>query len=182
MIEKKRESLVVVHTIPGRVRFHFKSSKAEISVLDDFLKIPGVKEITFNKITKSLLIIYDREILTIELLLSNIQEGNPDLGISKGRLPNDIDSSEIFLSDNLLRDKFYKTAIGANKKINIKTQGRADLTSLMPAGLLLLGLEELVRKPVMPSWYNMCWWAYSIFQQNYPNWEKDSSITISKPR
>ena len=180
MVKKSRELLEVVHSIPGRVRFTYKSTKAEISILDDFYKIKGIKEITFNKITQSLLIIYDREIITIEQLLSKIQEGNPDLDISKERLPNN--SSDILLTNNLLLDKFYKTAIGTNKKINKKMKGRADLTSLVPSGLLLLGLEELIRKPVMPRWYDLVWWSYTLLQQNYPKWEKDSSITISKPK
>lgn len=180
MVKKNRELLEVVHAIPGRVRFNYKSSKTEISAIDDFYKIPGIKEITFNKITQSLLIIYDGEINTLEQLLSKIQEGNPDLEISKERLP--INSSEILLSNNLLLDLIYKTAIGTNKKINVKTKGRADLTSLLPSGLLLLGLEELIRKPVMPRWYDMVWWSHTLLQQNYPKWEKDSSITISKPK
>ena len=179
-IKQKRESLVVIHTIPGRVRFHFKSNETEIPDLDIFLAISGVKEVTFNKITKSLLIIYDRKKLNLGKLISKIKVSMPALEISKGQLQKNDNPSEIFLNNNLLSDIVYKFANNANYKVNQKMKGKADLTSLIPSGLVLFGIEELIRNPVMPRWYDMWWYAYNIFMQNYPNRLQNSSITLSK--
>lgn len=164
---QKKESLEIVHTLPGRVRFQFKSETIGIPDLDDFLKIPGVKEASFNKITKSLLILYDQKKLNLEKLISEIQKRMPNLEILKAQSQKDTASLDFFPTDDLLTDIICQTAGRANKYVNLKTKGQVDLTSLVPSGLLLVGLEELIRKPCMPRWYDLWWFGYNILWQNY---------------
>lgn len=163
-----KEPLEIVHAASGRARFQFKPEETGIPNLDDFLKIPGVKEVTFNKITKTLLIIYDEQKLNLEKLISEIQGRMPGFEILKTGLQKDKSnvSSEV-IHDDLLSELIHNVVVGANQNINRKTKGRADLTSIIPSALFLLGTEELIRRPIMPRWYDFWWFSYNIFWQNY---------------
>ena len=178
---RKRELLEIIHTLPGRVRFQFEPEKAGIPNLDDFLKIPGAEEAIFNNITKTLLMVYDRKKLNLEKLILEIQKRMPGIEISKTMPQKNTISSEVPPTNDLLSDMICKTASRVNKNINIRTKGRASLNSIVPSGLLLAGLEELIRKPCMPHWYDMWWYAYNIFKQNHSRQQQNnSSITTSK--
>ena len=59
----KKEPLWVVKVIEGRIRLRFSSNKQNEPDLDRFLAIKGVEEVTFNNLTKSLLIIYRKKII-----------------------------------------------------------------------------------------------------------------------
>jgi len=165
---QRKEPLEIVHALPGRVRFRFKPETVVIPDLDAFLKIPGVEEVTFNKITKSLLIIYDEQKLDLEKLISEIQGRMPGLGISKTPLPKDENNvSSGVLSDDLLSKTIYNAVAKANRGVALKTRDLADLTSIIPSAFILLGVEEMIRRPVMPHWYDFWWYSYNILWQNY---------------
>lgn len=165
---QRKEPLEVVHAIPGRVRFRFRPEKADIPNLDDFLKIPGVKEITFNKITKSLLAIYDRQKLDLGKLISEIQERMPQFEILETGLQKGENKVSLGVtSDDLLSEMVYSTVAEANQNVVLKTKHRADLSSIVPSALFLLGAGEIIRRPVMPHWYDLWWYSYNIFWQNY---------------
>lgn len=165
---QRKEPLEIVHALPGRVRFRFKSEKVGIPDLNDFLKISGVKEVTFNKITKSLLIIYDRRKLNLEKLILEIQERMPGFEISKAQLREDEnDAPSGVPSDDLLSEMIYNVVAGANRSVALKTKHQADLSSIIPFALVLLGAGEIIRRPVMPHWYDFWWYSYNILWQNY---------------
>lgn len=162
---QRKESLEIVHVLPGRVRFQFKPGET-IPNLDDVLKIPGVKEVAFNKITRSLLIIYDEQKLDLEKLISEIQERMPGFRISRSQKDENNVSSEV-MDDDLLSELIHNVVAGANRNVALQTKGLADLTSILPSALFLLGTEEMIRRPVMPRWYDFWWFSYNIFWQNY---------------
>lgn len=63
-----REPVRVAHASPGRIRLKFGAEKSDIPDLDNFLAIVGVQEVSFNKLTKSLIVRHDREVPTERVL------------------------------------------------------------------------------------------------------------------
>lgn len=167
------EFLEIAHAIPGRVRFQCKyankSNEGSFPNLDNFLKIPGVEEVVFNKITKTILVMYDQNKLNLSNLITEIQKKIPHIKISpidpsKNRTSFDDDTSIESLFSNII----YKLGADLNKSVYSKTGGRTDLVSTTAVGLALVGLIEMIRRPVAPRWYDFMWYAYNILQTN-PN-------------
>ena len=79
----KKEILRILHTLPGRVRFAFKETKKDTPDLDKFLAISGVEEVTFSKITKSLLIVYDKKATSEKIVFSEIKTLFPYIALQK---------------------------------------------------------------------------------------------------
>lgn len=156
----KKESVFVAHALPGRIRLRFPSEKKGTPNLDDFLRIKGVKEVIFNNITKSLVIVHDPKTINMNKLLSEIEERNPQINIVKEKI---IENGH----PDILSQLVFQTAKDVNKNISMKTGGFADITSIVPSFFFLLGMEELVRKPVMPRWYDLMWYATNIYYWKY---------------
>ncbi len=83
------EKAQVVSATPGRVRLKFPSEKMGVPDIDALLDIDKVERVTFNKITKSLLIIYDNK-LSLKKLLSEIENNIPEIKIVKEKPDNKI--------------------------------------------------------------------------------------------
>lgn len=141
----KREARIIF-SIPGRIRLRLPESPD----LDKILEIKGVKEAVFNDITCSLLINYEKS-LSEKLLLSEIKKKIPDMKV----LP---DSGKSWLSQIVL-----KAAKQTNRKTRAATKGYADISSVIPSLFALLGIEELIRKPGFPHWYDFFWYALNMF-------------------
>ncbi len=156
----KKELVSVAHALPGRIRLSFPSEKKGVPNMDDFLGINGVKEVTFNNITKSLVIVHDPKTINVNKLLSEIEERNPQINLVK---ENPVEEAQ----PDILSQMVFETAKNVNKDISKKTEGFADITSIVPSFLFLLGMEELVRKPVMPRWYDLMWYATNIYYWKY---------------
>jgi len=153
----EKEPLWVINTIPGRVRLRFRTDKSDEPDLDRFLTIRGVEEVTFNKITKSLLVIYNAKIISKDELFEEIEKALPKIKL----LFNSEDSEQI--ENNALSHLIYSSAGKINKRTNKALKGYADLTSIIPTAFLLWGIEELIRNPVMPRWYDILRAAESMF-------------------
>ena len=123
-----KDSIWVEHRIPGRIRFQFDSAKQDVPDLDALLEIPGVEEVSFNKITKSLLLVYATTALSENTLFSYIRKKLPNLRISlkKSR------SRDNALDGNLLSQWIYGSGARITKKVNALLSGSADLTSIAP--------------------------------------------------
>ncbi len=145
------EKLWLLHRMPGRVRFRFASDRQEIPDLDVILEIPGVEEVSFNKITNSLLVTYDTAVLSEKALLSRIRKRLPGIRLSL-KTPGGEDPRA---DGNLLSQLIYDGGSQTNAAVNGALGGLADLTSIVPTGLIVWGLEELIRNPVMPKWYDI---------------------------
>lgn len=144
----EKEPLWIVSTIAGRIRLRFRAGKEEQPDLDRFLAIRGVEEITFNKITKSLLIICNKEIIPKDRLFKEIEKAFPNIKLC-------FDSEEQETEGNALSHLIYSSVGKINKRTNKALKGYADLTSIIPTAFLLWGIEELIRNPVMPRWYDI---------------------------
>jgi len=59
----------------------------------------------------------------------------------------------------LVRDFFSEK----NKQTKTRLKNKADMASLVPLGLFVMGLMELFRNPEMPKWSECWWYSYRIF-------------------
>ena len=162
----EKEHLRVIQTIPGRVRLRFRADKSDEPDLDRFLTIRGIEEITFNKITKSLLVIYSAKIISRDELFKEIEKAFPKIKL----LFNQEDPEQI--ENNALSRLIYSSTGKINKRTNKTLKGYGDLTSIIPAAFLIWGIEELIRNPLMPRWYDILRSAESMFfsfSHQYPN-------------
>jgi len=153
----EKEPLRVINAIPGRVRLRFRADKEEQPDLDKFLTIRGVEEVTFNKITKSLLVIYNAKIISKDELFKEIEKAFPKIKLCF----NSEDPEQI--ENNTLSHLIYSSVGKINRRTNKALKGYADLTSIIPTAVLLWGIEELIRNPVMPRWYDILRSAESMF-------------------
>lgn len=133
------------------MRFRFASARQEMPDLDVILEIPGVEEVSFNKITNSLLVTYDTAVLSEKALLSHIRKRLSGIRLSV-KTPGGEDPRA---DGNPLSQLLYHGGSKANAAVNGALGGLADLTSIVPTGLIVWGLTELIRNPVMPKWYDI---------------------------
>lgn len=151
--------LRMVFSTPGRIRFHLAPEAKAIPDLDDILAIEGVKETSFNKLTKSLLIVYNHKIFSIKKLITALKQKIPKLRIiEKGRHGKKIERE-------LPSHQLYKLGRKINKDLATKTKGRIDMFSLVLVLSLVWGVEELVRKPIMPKWYDILRFSQSLYTE-----------------
>ncbi|MBU1858258.1 MAG: hypothetical protein KKC28_14870 [Verrucomicrobia bacterium] len=152
-----KEHLWVVNAIPGRVRLRFRADKKEDPDLDKLLKIKGIEELAFNSITKSLIIIYREKVIVKEKLLKEIEKALPGTKICFHSEKENVKPEETAMSieGNMLSHNMYALLRKMNKSTHRGLKGYADLTSMLPAILFLWGIEELIRNPVMPKWYDI---------------------------
>ena len=153
----EKEPLRVISIIPGRLRLRFKPDKKDEPDLDKFLAIRGVEEVTFNKITKSLLVIYNAKIISKDELFKEIEKVLPEIKLCF----NSEDLEQI--ENNALSHMIYSSVGKINKRTNKALKGYADFTSIIPTAFLLWGIEELIRNPVMPRWYDILRAVESMF-------------------
>ncbi len=146
---KEKKPLWIVQDIPGRMRLKFQAGIRRIPDLDAILGIAGVEEVTFSKLTKSLLITYDINAMNSTGLLARLQRIIPRAKLQKGGT---------FGADrggNLLSEFIYGATSGVNRRLNLATKGYVDFTSIFPTLLTAWAAEELIRNPVMPKWYDI---------------------------
>lgn len=155
-----KEVICVASACPGRIRLKFGPEKTETPNLGDFLGIEGVKEVSFNKLTKSLVVLCDEEVPT-EKVLEAVGK------ISYLELRRDEPELNDPPVEDVLSSRIYETMGGLNEKVREELKGYVDLTSLAPSFLLLLGAVELFRKPVMPRWYDLWWYALNMYYWGY---------------
>lgn len=161
----------VIHTSPGRMRLKvddIKHNPDRAREIEDQLRIrPGVHSADANPLTGSLLLTFDEATWqTMELPFSLAQV----LGISLNDLdPNEWhrlmahDGKDISQLDNAIAKQFED----AMKELNSSVQRLvgADLRTMLPLLLALLGVRNLLtsQKPVLPSWPDYFWFAFSTY-------------------
>ncbi len=142
------------------MRLRFVHHDENVPDLDGLLEIPGVVEITYNVMTRSLLVIYDPHHLKCENLIKGIKKRYKNFEIVTTKMASKVD-----LDKNMLSQVFYETISNANDRVRKGTGGTIDLTSVVPVFFLLWGIEELVRNPVMPKWYDILRSSENLFHQ-----------------
>lgn len=159
--------LSVLHAMPGRVRFRLETGGKDIPDLDAIVDIPGVEEASCNKMTNSLLVTYDTAILSEKALLSRIGKMLSDIPLPP-RTPGGEDPRP---DVNLLSQWIYHSGSKTNAAVNGALGGLADLTSIIPTAFIVWALEEFIRNPVMPKWYDILRAAQSTLDRHSGRYE-----------
>jgi len=172
----KKTMLNVQHSIPGRVRLKFEPGYAGVPNLDKFLEIEGVDEVTFDRMTKSVLIQYEEGVP-----VCNIFEGVTTSFKNYKVIKSDSsDNCEENVYSNFLSKIIGDSAGSANRKVNRRTNGYADLGSLVPMALFMTGIGRLATRPVLPNWYDFIWYGYNTFLHFNPPKDMENSSNGKK--
>lgn len=167
---------IIEHSVLGRLRLRFSEDYDKMPNIDKFLEIAGITDVTFDKITKSLVILYEENIITLKRLLEKIPQKFPTLKIVDGRKYYKNGYSNLLSA--FIIDKTKK----ANTKVHSASKGAVDLGSLAPAGLFLAGMGRLLSRPVLPNWYDLMWWSYNSFLHFNPPDVKSANANGKKKK
>ncbi len=158
------EALELVHYHPGRLRVRAgifraddgRGAEAAARVRDALESLPGITQVGHGFRTGSLLVEYEPGLAEPDAILARIADA---AGLERYRAG----------ADPLARRKQPAlVAIEAARELNTiayeLTGWRADLRSLVPAGLAALAAVSLrYGKDPLPRWDNLLYWSYNLF-------------------
>jgi hypothetical protein len=154
-----REVLSVIHHHPGRLRLRaeaFRSGDAADRARAVLDAEPGITRVSHNKSTGSLLVEYQPGLADPEALLARIAAA-ADLEMPAEDMRLERREPAIVAID---------VAREVNAIVHELTGHRADLRSLVPAGMAALGVYALATQgDRLPRWDNLLYWSYNIFTQ-----------------
>jgi len=162
-VSTTRESLELVHHHPGRLRVRAEVFRGEAElaghVRDAVISLRGVTRCDHSARTGSLLIEYEPGLGEPDVILDAVATAAgicpvPEDALARSRAP-------------------ALLAVGAVQELNAiageLTGHRADLRSLVPAGLAALSAYSFITSSEhrLPRWDNLLWWSYSIFLNHH---------------
>lgn len=162
-MKQKKEPLWAIHSVPGRARLRFSKQAAKIPNLDKLMDVKGIEEVTYNKITKSILIIYDENILSFEELLGRIKEKISRIEILQEKLQRIGKPGSEKDMGSLLSQTVYKGAKKTDIAFRKATGNYADIASIIATFLVTYGIVDLFRRPEIPSWDDLVWYGMNMF-------------------
>ncbi len=136
---------------PGRVRLRFAPEHEPELNLHSFLEISAVREITFRKLTGSLLIIYDAKRIDLPELVRSIANKCPDWSVGT---PSAGEFDKEFPRDLMLGRVFHYVD-QFDREVHRRTSGNVDLRTIFMLSYLVWGSWEFLRTPVHPKWYDI---------------------------
>ena len=131
---------------------------ASLRALVDFNALcarPGVKEAVLSPAERTLRVTFAPGKFKLDRFAGELKAAGANVIVRK-----DGPSGEGGVLAALIGD----LAREANGRVRGGFTNRADLTSLAPLVLGLLGMLAFVRQPQMPKWNEFMWYAYSIFR------------------
>jgi|GEM_PF-3439702 len=164
-VVKKSLAINVIHFERGKVLVQFSRIplREEINI-PKLIRQKGILDVDFSQSKKALLISYDSSVINIKRYFEDLKESVSDMeviftGVKKNDHKKSRDSQDDFLS------AFIRTfSVRTNTSIRKSLGNTADLTSLVPLGLIALALIEFSRRPLMPKWNELAWYGYSMFR------------------
>lgn len=145
------ELVRVISYSPGRLRLKFPPEREEVPDLSRFLQVPAITEVTYRKLTSSLVILYDETSCDLQELLSLISRNYPSLQIAA--IPTDLYEREY--PTNLLSSVMYYYSDATNQAVHRRTSGAADLTSLIPVAFFAWAIITVIVRPGWPQWFEL---------------------------
>jgi len=160
--------LEIVHRIPGRFRIQSLDLRNRPELLkrieEEFKSNKGVNEFQINRITGSILVLYDVHKVGEEELLKRLVELsgiplNPSMDRGKGGEGGKI--PRVPYIAEAIQEPFRRL----NKDILLFTKGYMDLRYLAPVLLAAYGTVKLIRQGPIPAipWYLLYWWSFRTF-------------------
>lgn len=172
--EAQHEALELVHHHPGRLRVRSEAMRARPQDADDESNahlalaerirdamegVPGVTKLTHNARTGSLLVEYEPGHVEPDAIVARIAE----IGGMQSPFARGADETKSVTPAEAL--------VEATRELNAivyeLTGWKADLRSIVPAGIAALGAYSFIVKKEdrLPRWDNLLYWSYNIFSQ-----------------
>jgi heavy-metal-associated domain-containing protein len=136
---------------PGRLRLKLPPEIDILPNLDQFLRIPAITEVSYRKLTGSLLLQYDETRSSLQEILLLLHQYLPSLDI-KNIPPH---AFEHELPKNHFSSVMYHYSDLTNQAVHQATSGLADLTSILPIAFFAWAAIDLVARPSLPRWFEL---------------------------
>jgi heavy-metal-associated domain-containing protein len=155
------EPLRLVHHHPGRLRVRadvFRSPDEERLALARAAAEtqPGVQRVVASRFTGSLLIEYVPGQVEPGAILAAVAGAAGLAGV--------VDADMVRRSAPDPATTLIRTVKRIDGVVREVTNGRAGLSTLVPAVLAVGALAQLLRSPMSPRWENLAYWSYSVFR------------------
>lgn len=152
--------LAVVHAIPGRLRLRLPAAARTSGLADAVGHLTGVTAAQWSPRTRSLLVRYQAETIGDDEIVRTVTqhagvaaplEPPPRPAAANGQSPVAIAITDV--------------VAGMNRRLTERTRGTLDLGTLVPLGLVVWGLREVLRGQVAPlAWTSAFWYAHGLFR------------------
>lgn len=149
-----------VSNLPGRTRFRTSAvvgrEAARDLLIQNLSKIKGVTSIEVNLTSGSVLIHYQPETMTPELLFAAIIK------------LLDLEAEFLSTPESMLAREFREIGSSLNRTVYELTGGVTDFHTLLLISLAFLGIYIIRKDPVraFPSGLTLLWWAYRSFRSD----------------
>lgn len=165
----------LVHALPGRIRLHSDLLKGNPNRMQEIIghlkAVPAFTQVEGNPLTGSVLIFFD----PVKALTKNTTR--QITGVLKALVP-ELNSSQVSkwlqpgpvpASPPAPLAASISHLFGSLNAMVGNALGGIDLKVLLPATLFFLGVRGIIaEKATPPAWYNLLWFALSIFMMFHP--------------
>ena len=151
----------IVHSSPGRVRLRVRredmDGPALLQAEQTIASLPGVFGVRKNPSARSVVVTFDPDSLGLDDLLEAVTR----VGIAIEPLQ---EPPGVRLPERSLDQSIVEVFRSADERVRRRTQGRADLRTLVPVGLAVLAVREVLAGRIAAApWYVLLWYSFSSF-------------------
>jgi hypothetical protein len=155
----------VVHTMPGRLRVRLSRSLGTPetlgSVAESLSQVPGVRHVQVNPVSRSVLLLYDPQLLSLEDL--SLAAAAADIRVTvPGENGGGHSSEELSGVARSINNTFGSM----DESVRQATAGRLDAKTLLPLALGAAGLRQIFASGAamraIPG-YVLLWYAFEMF-------------------
>lgn len=163
-------SAQIIHITPGRIRFKIPAKRHDPSFFEnlqvDCSSIEGVKQVTTNMLTGSVLLLYDeiKQDTVIECIknhpLLDFESKNYQIG----------KSGEIFTASDqqTAAQKASSSFTSFDSALKEFSNGFLDLRSVLFISFVMIAARQLTKGAVFGSAINLLWYAIQLLRLNKP--------------
>lgn len=164
----------VIHHIPGRVRVKLPQAKGNLDLLreiqDSIAPLPGVKNVTINSTTGSLLVHYDpnvhenfHEHLSAHAAQTELFALKPPELTEADEIADKIEDEAEFLSEHSEAARAIVNLVkGLNEGVKVASNNMVDLKVLLPLGLAVYAFGK-GSHIVTPLWVTLAIFSFNSF-------------------
>jgi hypothetical protein len=161
--------LSVAHAIPGRIRLRIPPGARTSGLAQAVSQLDGVSTAEWTPRTRSLLVRYRAATISVgEIVEIVARHGNVALPPDVASAPSATDGR------SPVATAMVELATDLNRRLAERTHGTLDLRTLVPLGLAVWAVRELLRGQLAPlGWSSALWYAHGLFRDyNLPSAEQ----------
>lgn len=159
------DALTIAHAIPGRLRVRLPTRARTEGLAKAVGALDGVTACEWSPRTRGLLVRYRPDVVRPAMLLDTV---GAHAGVA---LADDVASHAHIESEAQppIAAIVADTVGGLNQRIGSVTRGRLNLGLLVPLGLTLWAVFDVMRGPIRPlAWSTALWYAHGLFREYGP--------------